>query len=319
MDFAKQDAANMPAQQSAGGTFSGLGNPYKLAFEQSWHIQCIINLEGRLLALNAKALHLLTGEQHKQVLGKRLWHAPWWRPEQGLLIKDLFVLATEGQSAEASFDFGLQGDLPRPYHISLSAVRNVFAEIIAILLEAHPVDSKPKRLNSQKFLDPLTGLADKNYLIPYLTGIIHKSKNDPSHSFAVLNISVDNFSSIGNLFGQSIADSFIINLARKFRANSRDGDLVARVGENAFIIVLDHLQVTQNAYDFAQRCLRFLETECDVGEVHLKITAQIGIAIGDGGTDVKNLLQQSAKALRQAQEDPQNPIVFYGLDKLESA
>jgi diguanylate cyclase (GGDEF)-like protein len=303
-------------KQPLGGTFSGLGNAFKLAFEQSGQVQCIVNLEGRILAANNKALALVGTEHHKHLVGKRIWNAPWWRPEQGILIKELYKHACEGQLMERDLDLGIQGSLPKPYHLRFSPILNVFHDPAAILIEAYPVDLKRGQVSNSQSSDPLTGLADKNYLRTYLTDIIHTSKNDPSHSFALLSIKINSLKSITNLFGQAIGDSFIINLARKFRANTRDGDIVARVEEDAFIIALDHLQVTQNAHDFAQRCLKFLEAECQVGETQLNVSAHIGIAFGDGGTNADKLLQQSAEALEQARIT-KNHIIVYGLDQLE--
>lgn len=304
------------SQQAIGGTFSGLGNAFKLAFEQSGQVQCIINLEGRILAANTKALKLIGEEHHKQLLGKRIWNAPWWRPEQGVLIQELFKQASEGHLMERDLDIGPQGSLPKPYHLSFAPILNVFHTPAAILLEAYPIDLKRSPLYSGQSSDSLTGLADKSYLKTYLEDVIHTSKNDPGHSFALLYIQIESLSSITNLFGQAIGDSFIINLARKFRANTRDGDIVARLAEDAFVIVLDNLQVTQNAHDFAQRCLKFLEAECQVGETHLNVSAHIGIAFGDGGTNSDKLLSQSLDALTQAQQTRRN-IVVYGIDKLE--
>lgn len=316
MKSAEQNKHLDNSQQPLGGTFSGLGNAFKLAFEQSGQVQCIINLEGRMLASNNKALALVGAEHHKYLAGKRIWNAPWWRPEQGPLIRELFKHACEGRLIERDLEIGVQGSLPKPYHLSFTPILNVFHDPAAILLEAYPIDLKRGQFSHGQSTDPLTGLADKSYLKTYLEDIIHTSKNDPSHSFALLSIKVDSLSSITNLFGQAIGDSFIINLARKFRSNTRDGDIVARVEEDAFVIVLDNLQVTQNAQDFAQRCLKFLEAECQVGETHLNVGAHIGIAFGDGGTNSDKLLDQAAEALGQAQLSNKS-IVVYGIDKLE--
>ncbi len=303
-------------EEQSVGTFSGLGNPFKLAFEQSQHVQCIINLEGRILSANQKALSLARPEHQKELTGKRIWHAPWWRSKQNVMINDLFRRAAAGQSIERNLVIGAQGDIPQAYSLNFIPIKNVLGNVSAVLFEAHKQDDN-KKSNQEASQDALTGLADATYLLDALTDIVHTSNHDPSHSFAVVSIAIDSLKNITDLFGQTIGDNFITNVARKFRSNTRDHDVVARIDEGAFVIILDHLQVSQNALDFAERCLNFLQADFKVGKAQISIDANVGIAFGDGGQDAQSLLQEAQEALRQAQANPDKSTFVSGMDQLE--
>lgn len=305
---AASDNSNSPRSETPQANLSGLGNPFKLIFEQSQQMQCIINLNGKIVAANKQTRKLAPPAATSKLLGQRIWNAPWWRPEQAIQVKQLFKTALQGNCAKAKLELGSTSSLNLRYSFSFSPVVNTLGQTSAILLEGHLI--KALAHNKEQSLDHLTGLATQDLLNTYLKGITKRSQNNPGHLFAVLSLKLEGLQNIRNLYGETLENELIVSIARKFRANTRDGDLVARVKEDSFVVVLDRLQVTRNALDFAQRCLTFLRSQCTIKGNELKIQASIGVAFGDSSSSAQVFLNQANESLDKAEQSGLELVVF---------
>jgi diguanylate cyclase (GGDEF)-like protein len=304
-------------EQVSGGSFSGLGNLFKLAFEQSQHLQCLVSLDGRVLIANQQARDLALVYHQEKVSGQHVWNLPWWRTEQSVMINSQFKQASKGFTSHKELELRSQSDLSQLYTFKFSPIKNILNTVTAVLVEGSTlVVNKTDNNTNSVVSDELTGLANSNQLNDFLSQVVHKSKNDPSHFFALINLKIDSFSRIKKMFGKAVSDEFLIDVARKLRSNSRDNDLVARIEEDTFSVLLNNLQVTRNALDFAKRCLDSLHSDCSIGNTNLTIDVHIGIAFGDGGSSDSELLKQSQEALEQALSSNTETVVF-GVSQFE--
>jgi len=187
--------------EKAQNTFSGLGNPFKLVFEQSQHMQCIISLDGRILAANQQAKKLSSPANTLKLVGQRIWNAPWWRTENAVLIKALFKTAVDGQRSQQKLELQTPSHMNLRYAFSFSPVSNVLGQVTAVLIEGHAI--KAKQLSIEENLDNLTGFANQALLNDYLKGITKRSKNNPGYLFAVLSLKLEGLRNIKNQYGET--------------------------------------------------------------------------------------------------------------------
>ncbi len=85
--------------------------------------------------------------------------------------------------------------------------------------------------------DPLTGLYNRRYAMPFLTRLI-ESAAAPRAPFAVILADMDHFKRINDAYGHASGDAVLVETARRLRSAVRGGDMVARIGGEEFVIAM---------------------------------------------------------------------------------
>jgi len=85
--------------------------------------------------------------------------------------------------------------------------------------------------------DPLTKLYNRRFAIPHVTRLIDHSATSET-TFAVILAAMDHFKRINDRFGHASGDAVLVETARRLRAVTRVGDMVARIGGEEFLIAM---------------------------------------------------------------------------------
>jgi diguanylate cyclase (GGDEF)-like protein len=139
--------------------------------------------------------------------------------------------------------------LARTLHLSpedenvLSVCANQVSLILDMHLAWHVADEMSR-------YDSLTGVLNRRGIFDLFETI--KSNADRSGSMLVIGlIDVDNFKQINDNYGHPAGDRILIQISRTLKNNLRSGDLVARVGGDEFVLIM---QVkNQNKQSIEQR------------------------------------------------------------------
>ncbi len=129
-------------------------------------------------------------------------------------------------------------------------------------------------------IDPLTGLHNRRYATPYLAGIAERAQA-AGLPYAVLVIDLDQFKAVNDRWGHAAGDAVLIEVALRLSANLREGDLLARVGGEEFLVGLPDTGLTE-AQVIAERLCRVVQVRpirTAEGAV-VSVTASIGLAVG---------------------------------------
>lgn len=191
----------------------------------------------------------------------------------------------------------LHGDRPwRPSERDERLVQR-FVHLAAVAIEhARSVEE----LSHQATHDALTDLPNRPFLMERLEEITRRTAvND--HSYAVLLLDFDRFKRVNDSAGHNFGDAALVALARRLSEALRDDDIVARFGDDEFVIVLDGVDA-QQAVTIAERLGELVARPIALGAGQVSITASIGVAIGAPGVTADELLQNADAAMYRAKE-----------------
>jgi diguanylate cyclase (GGDEF)-like protein len=155
------------------------------------------------------------------------------------------------------------------------------------------VDEATAALRKLAFHDPLTGLA--NRLVFY-----DRIRAASTGRFAVLFIDLDGFKQVNDALGHAIGDHLLREVADCLCECTRAGDTVTRLGGDEFAVLIEHLDDLEDARECADRIVRLVAAPILVDGVALQVGASVGIAVGEPGEDVDEVLRRADEAMYEA-------------------
>jgi PAS domain S-box-containing protein len=219
----------------------------------------IADIEGRILDVN-QALQDMLGfsvEEMRQYNIRDLMH-----PEDGGSVWRLYDQLTAGECdhyrAEKRFR---RADGEQVWtHLTLSLVRDDHGDPqyqVAMIEDVTDRHLLQNRLRYQALHDPLTGLPNRALFLERLGRVFN---NRARHRAGLCYLDLDGFKVINDSLGHDIGDQLLVEVGRRLdHSVSGEGKLVARMGGDEFVILVEGSQDTQDIVDVADRVLRELE------------------------------------------------------------
>jgi len=148
--------------------------------------------------------------------------------------------------------------------------------------------------------DPLTGLPNRTLFEDQLRrACFHARRFDKQ--LALLFVGLDRFRTVNDTLGHTHGDALMALVAGRLRGALRKSDLVARVGGDEFLILLDDLPHPNAAGGVAGKLAKALGPAHEMEGREYWVSASMGIAVFPrDGDDAETLLRNSYIAMRQA-------------------
>jgi len=158
--------------------------------------------------------------------------------------------------------------------------------------------------------DTLTGLPNRTEFERSIFEHIN-SKNNLTKAFSVIFIDLDRFKIINDTLGHNIGDEMLIVLARRISRVVGDGNLLARIGGDEFVSILETDDRDEVDIMVAQIASVIRDT-IYIGEYSLNTTASIGIArYPEDGLDKSTLIKHADSAMYHAKDIGRDTYAFY--------
>ena len=160
--------------------------------------------------------------------------------------------------------------------------------------------------------DPLTGLPNRIQFFENLKQKIALSR-EKDQKLALFFLDVNNFQDIKNSLGYDIGDGLLQAIAKRLSIRfSNKRDLLACLGSDQFIIIIDQLDIQNKIDDEARRILELLAQPFSIEGHEINTTASIGISLyPEDSENMNSLLKFSGMALHHAKEIGTNIFNYY--------
>lgn len=168
-----------------------------------------------------------------------------------------------------------------------------------------------ERLTALLNQDVLTGVANRHAFDQHMKAEVERARtHGMQYPLSLIVLDVDYFRRYNDLYGHQRGDQCLAKVAACLSSATREGDLVARIGGEAFAIILPRADIT-SACEVAQRFKWALEGQgiehcgSDVSNV---VTASQGVAQWQPSMNVAALYSAADKALYAAKRQGRNRI-----------
>ncbi len=155
-------------------------------------------------------------------------------------------------------------------------------------------------------LDPLTKLPNRYLLQKQLKNILVDSqKNDKI--FAVLYMDLDRFKFVNDTLGHSYGDLLLQQACERMKNSIGDEHILARMGGDEFVCVLQNLQNEGDAENIAKSIVSSFSKPFTLHDIEIHISTSIGISLFPyDGDDDEILLTNADSAMYRAKKKGRN-------------
>ncbi|MDG4767138.1 EAL domain-containing protein [Solwaraspora sp. WMMD406] len=147
-----------------------------------------------------------------------------------------------------------------------------------------------ERLRFQAEHDPLTGLPNRTLFFDRLSRAL-AAPDEPDRRIGLCFLDLDGFKSINDGLGHDVGDQLLTVVARRLAdCVAGPGHLVARMGGDEFVILVDRCAGTPQVTAVAQTALTAVGAPIHIGDHQLTVSASVGVvmspAAGNTPTEV---------------------------------
>jgi diguanylate cyclase (GGDEF)-like protein/PAS domain S-box-containing protein len=166
------------------------------------------------------------------------------------------------------------------------------------------------------FYDSLTDLPNRRLLSDRLqqakASLARKGKEG-----AILFIDLDNFKTLNDTQGHDVGDLLLIQVAKRLRANVREGDTVARLGGDEYVVILedlsdDPIEAASEAKEVGKKILNALNDPYQLVGHEYRSTSSIGVTLLNAENhSIDEMLKHADIAMYQAKKSGRNTLRFF--------
>jgi diguanylate cyclase (GGDEF)-like protein/PAS domain S-box-containing protein len=189
--------------------------------------------------------------------------------------------------------------VPVEFSISLIAGGSDDFRIMAVFRDVSERKRNEEEIRYLAFHDSLTGAATRSVLLDRLAGCLSRAQRSGS-PVGIIFVDLDGFKQVNDTEGHDAGDATLQHVSAALTSVLRDGDTLARVGGDEFVLLLPELRHADELQVVAERIL--LELRSAVGEGTIgPISASLGLAAYPrDGTETGELLQHADQAMYAA-------------------
>lgn len=283
-----------------------------LATEESSEWILITDKSGSITYVN-KTVERISGYTRKELIGQnpRIFKSTSNGQE---LHKELWETILSGRPFSAMIrNRKKTGELYELYH-TITPLKDDKGNITFFVATSKDLTQQKvleERLDYLAYFDALTGLPNRKLFLNRLEQSISRVDYSKKH-VAVLSIDIDRFTLINETLGHEIGDKVLIEIGKVLSGSVREGDTVARFGNDEFELALVDVANADDVIFIADEIMKNISKPMRIKDEEIVITVTMGIAIyPEDGKTANDLLRNATLALGKAWEQGRKNYYFY--------
>lgn len=260
--------------------------------------------------------HMWYGEYFKKIVGKIQSYVTYLM--SGYMFIALLLLINS-----SSWNNQIITNAKSIYEISLLIVFIIFGYFIVffgissssknalLLKDVNKLKKQSEIYYNLANYDALTGIANKQSIIKYLSEKLIENKNS-KEQFIIILFDIDKFKSINDRYGHSVGDKALKFVVARVKHCLREEDFIGRFGGDEFIIMPKNIYSRISAEYLIDRIIESLEKPLITDKHVIPIDISIGVSVFpiDGETP-DDLLDQADMAMYRAKKIDGTNYQFY--------
>jgi diguanylate cyclase (GGDEF)-like protein/PAS domain S-box-containing protein len=267
----------------------------------------ITNADGLIVDVN-EAFTRITGYGRDEVLGKDPLTFRSGRQSHTVFRTMRCALMRHGEWRGEVWSRRKDGEA---FSVLLSVSRvceakGAITNYVALFSDITPLKLQQERLEHGAHFDALTDLPNRLLLSDRLQqAMLNCQRHD--QILAVVYLDIDSFKTINDTFGHSVGDELLVAVAHQMRGVLREGDTLARMGGDEFVIVLADLHGVEDCVQLVNRVLAACARPVPVGDSEQSITVSIGVTMyPNDNVDADQLMRNADFAMYEAKRSGKN-------------
>ncbi|MES2578915.1 MAG: EAL domain-containing protein [Pseudomonadota bacterium] len=204
-----------------------------------------------------------------------------------------------------------------PVELTLASLKNNGQTLVTGFIRDISLQKKAQReIENFAYYDALTGLPNRRLLIDRFQHAAVTSKRAKTFC-ALIFIDLDHFKLLNDTKGHDVGDRLLIEVANRIQQTIREGDTVARLSGDEFIIIIENLDVDENtaymqANEVAQKLLLELNRGYQLEMFEFNTTASLGLTLFNSDEfRFEDHLRHADTAMYQSKAAGRNTYRFY--------
>ncbi|HVN55788.1 MAG TPA: EAL domain-containing protein [Anaerolineaceae bacterium] len=141
---------------------------------------------------------------------------------------------------------------------------------------------REERLAFNALHDALTGLPNRILLMERIDQAIRRLRRQEEANFVLLFLDFDGFKVVNDSLGHLSGDQVLVQISRRMRAIVREVDMVARMGGDEFVILMEDISSLESAKQVTERLIEKIAEPYEINGQQVFLTASVGLVPGDG-------------------------------------
>lgn len=163
-------------------------------------------------------------------------------------------------------------------------------------------------LVTHAYTDELTGLPNRVRLVDRVTALRHER---PTRPLAFLLVDFDHFRAVNEQHGPALTDTVLAMLANRLVDAAPGHAIVARLRSDEFAVVLADVEGVDAVVAVADSIRDVIRMPLPVGDQSIVVTATVGVALTEAGTNDEQMLAHADQAVRRAKLEGRDRTVVH--------
>ena len=126
----------------------------------------------------------------------------------------------------------------------------------------------------------------------------------------------DGFKAVNDDYGHSVGDELLVALSERMKLALREGDTLARIGGDEFIVLMVDLEKIEDSEPALKRLLKAVSDPVTIGDDVMEVSASIGLTLypADQG-DAEQLMRHADQAMYIAKQSGKNRYHVFDVEQ----